>query len=435
MYMASTRPSARNDPELSRLLQIAGWLWLGYLAMLMLVNQILYQTVAPMLLYYLVNGCAALLFIAISYIHPLQRLLKGSFLPLMLLLIAVMPVVINHLRLFIRIRDSLSSPEWLALSQMPVLFLALVLTAWQYRFAGVAIFSGVTFLVELLMVIFVSPLLDFVSIRPPELPGVFSPTPFRAVDIFIVLAVVRTISFLVVGYFISQLMSRLRLQQESLARANTRLTHYSSTIESLTVSRERNRIAHELHDTLAHSLTAIAVQLEAVKAYWELDAGKARRLLDSSLASARSGTEETRRALKALRATPLEDLGLKLALQELAVSAARRASLDLELHLPEDIPFLSPDVEQVLYRIAQEAIENVVNHAQAHKLIVSLAGDENRITLTVADDGLGFDPVLAEKAGRYGLIGMRERAAIAGCGLKVESAPANGTRITLTMGA
>jgi signal transduction histidine kinase len=255
------------------------------------------------------------------------------------------------------------------------------------------------------------------------------------VDVFVFLALVRTVSFVVVGFFLSQLISRLHLQQKSLTDANARLTHYASTLESLTVSRERNRMAHELHDTLAHSLTALSVQLETVKAYWSVDSKKSRELLEQSLTATRSGLVETRRALKSLRATPLEELGLRLALRQLAESAATRGNLDLELALPETLPSLSPDVEQCIYRIAQEAIENALAHADAKHLTLSLSQTEQAITLSVQDDGAGFNPAQAEKAGHFGLLGMRERSVMVGGEFNVESGPGKGTTVTLKIGA
>ncbi len=429
-------PKSSTDPELQRLLRTAGWLWLGYLAALMLIDWIIYQAFQHMEFYYLVNGLAALVFLGLAYWSALERWLKKAYLPLALAWIVGLPLVMNSLMLSGFQSGPMFSPEGMALRQLPVLFVALVITAWQYGLAGVIVFSGLTVLLELFLVIFVSPLIVFVSVAPPpSTPHEFSPTSFRSVDMFIVLALVRTVSFMVVGTFFSQLINRLRLQQRSLADANARLTHYASTLESLTVSRERNRMAHELHDTLAHSLTALSVQLETVKAYWSVDNQKSRELLDQSLTATRSGLEETRRALKSLRATPLEEMGLRLALRQLAESAAKRGSLDLELALPDPLPYLSPDVEQCIYRIAQESIENALAHAGAKHLTVNLALESQSIMLTVRDDGKGFDPARAEKAGHFGLMGMRERAEIAGGTLSVDSNPGDGTTVTLTIGA
>jgi len=425
----------RSDPDLARLLRTAGWLWLGYLLALLLIDRLMFRALEPILVYYRINGCAALAFLGIAYWNGLRRGLGRLYLPLMLTLIAALPVVVNHLMAGSQPQGQFSSPEGMALRQLPVLFVALVITAWQYGLSGVVLFSGGTALLELLTVVLLAPLMAFVSGPRPLPPQGFTPTPFRTIDIFLFLTLVRTVSFVFVGLFISQLMGRLRAQQKSLTDTNARLTHYASTLESLAVSRERNRLAHELHDTLAHSLTAIAVQLETVKAYWSLDRKKARQQLDGALAATRSGAEETRRALKALRASPLEELGLGLALRQLAESAAQRGRLQLDLELPDPLPSLSPDVEQCLYRIAQESLENAVTHAGAKRLRLGLARSGPALTLTVRDDGAGFDLSGQLESDHFGLAGMRERARLSGGELAIESRPGRGTEVVLTIGA
>src|SRR4029078_5838718 len=107
--------------------------------------------------------------------------------------------------------------------------------------------------------------------------------------------------------------------------ANAKLVDYASTNEQLAVTRERNRVARDMHDTLAHTLSAVSVQLEAADSVWDSQPQQAHELLQKSLASARAGLGETRRAVRALRASPLDDLGLGLALRDLAESTADRA--------------------------------------------------------------------------------------------------------------
>jgi signal transduction histidine kinase len=190
-------------------------------------------------------------------------------------------------------------------------------------------------------------------------------------------------------------------------------------------------MARELHDTLAHTLSGLSVQLETVKAYLEVDPVTAQTLLDQSLAVTRSGLQETRRALKSLRASPLDDLGLALAISQLAHSAAERANLKLDLSLPEPLPALSPEVEQCLYRVTQEAVANVAHHANARHLSVTLTCEADQVMLLIKDDGRGFDVCQGEQAGHYGLAGMRERATLIGADLNIESQPGHGTRLQL----
>ena len=192
-------------------------------------------------------------------------------------------------------------------------------------------------------------------------------------------------------------------------------------------------MARELHDTLAHTLSGLAVQLETTKAYWDVDRVLARSSLESSIATAHSGLEETRRALRALRASPLDDLGLTAAVRTLAENAASRANLALDLSTDDEIPVLSPDVEQAIYRIAQEAVANVVAHAQAKRLTVRLSLAEGKVRLVVSDDGSGFDVDRSNKPSQFGLTGMKERAQLIGGDLNVLSKPGHGTTVELVV--
>lgn len=407
----------QNSPDNTRVLRTAAWMWLGYLAALAVVDAINYASAPkfPITTYYIGNALIALTFMLLSYWEEIRETLREFFMPLMLLLIAGAPIVLHHLFVPRFPPGPMSNLEGMALRQLPVLFIGLALTAWQYRLLAVIIFSFGTAALEMLTI------------------GLFTNIPQRAFTAFLIITTIRTVSFLVVGIFISQIMTRLREQGESLKQANTQLTHYASTLENLTVSRERNRMARELHDTLAHTLTGLSVTLETVKAYWDVDGDKARDLLDKSLETTRTGIEETRRALKSLRASPLEDMGLGLAIRKMAESTAARSKLDLELALPNPIPNLAPDVEQCIYRIAQEAVENVAHHANAQKVSVKLEPNGNNLRLTVQDDGLGFDPHNNARTGHFGLVGMKERAELSGGKLTIVSQKGQGAKVILVI--
>ena len=117
-----------------------------------------------------------------------------------------------------------------------------------------------------------------------------------------------------------------------------------------------------------------------------------------------------------------------LALSTLAESMALRSGVTLDLDVPQHVDQLAPDIEQCIYRVAQEALTNVARHAEARSLRVALTCDSGPLTLIVADDGRGFD--LASVGGaRYGLKGLRERAEMIGARLDVTSRPAQGTTI------
>ncbi len=242
----------------------------------------------------------------------------------------------------------------------------------------------------------------------------------------------RTFSLTLVGLGVGWLMKRQREQRQALAAANQKLAQYAATTEQLAVSQERNRLARDLHDTLAHSLSGVSVQLEAVQALWDVNADAARKMLDQATSNTRSGLTEARRALHALRAKPLEDVGLVLALSALAESVAARTGLKLDLDVQHHLDHLAPEVEQCIYRVAQEALTNVARHAGARSLRVALRRDNGPLTLTIDDDGRGFDPA-AVNGTHYGLKGLRERAEMIGASLEVGSRPEQGTTVRLEL--
>jgi signal transduction histidine kinase len=401
-----------------RVYRTGAWIWIGYLATMASLDMLIYATGPrePVIWYYLINAGPALVFMALSY-SPWMAARPRGLAPVMVLLASLAPILLNHI-LDLRLPPApLSNIEGMVLRQLPVLFIGLVLVAWRYNALAMLFYSAGTYALDL------------------ALMNLVVPHDWQRLNAFFYVATIRTISMIVAGVFVNQLIGLLRAQQEALSAANAHLMHHASALESLVVSRERNRLARELHDTLAHTLSGLAVQLETAKAYWGADPETTHALMVQSLATTRSGLDETRRALKALRASPLEDLGLRLALDELATGGAARAGLALSLALPPstEFPPLCPDVEQCIYRIAQEAIENVVKHARAQTLIVQLAVQDASLSLTIKDDGRGFDERESERLAHYGLTGMRERATLAGGSLSVESSVGHGTSVQLAL--
>jgi len=404
-----------------RLIRFAAVLWIGYLALLAVISQSFPGPQRMNPLYYLALGCIAVFCLILSYWNWIQERLTKAFIPLIIAIITILPVIFSNMisRLPLAVPGPLgprfTTPESLILVVFPFLFVALMLVAWQYKWQYVLlVILGIAGLHFGMIWSFTDPG------SPPFLGG-------------LTVTLIQTIIFLAVGFSISYLMSRLKEQQQSLAEANTRLTHHASTLEHLATSRERNRVARELHDTLAHTLSGLSVQLEAVKAYWDVDPQKARSTLEESLKEAHSGLGETRRALQALRASPLDDLGLSLAVRTMAEDTAARTNLALNLSVADKLPSLSPDVEQCIYRVAQEAVTNVAKHAKAKTLTVNLDSTEGRVTLTVHDDGVGFDIEKKDKANDYGLEGMQERAQLVGGELTVTSKPGEGTTVKLVV--
>ncbi|MBP7947745.1 MAG: sensor histidine kinase [Verrucomicrobia bacterium] len=199
-------------------------------------------------------------------------------------------------------------------------------------------------------------------------------------------------------------------------------------MEQLAASRERNRLARELHDTLAHTLSALAVQLEGASTLLDTEPETARTMIQQSTGIARNGLTEVRRAIQALRATPLEHLGLALALRGAAEAIAEQTGAELSLDLDTGL-VLNPEVEQTIFRIAEEALNNIARHASASRIEVRLSRDTaGAVTLSLGDNGRGFDPSTA-RAGHFGLRGIQERVDGLGGTLVLTSQPGSGTNI------
>jgi two-component system sensor histidine kinase UhpB len=155
-------------------------------------------------------------------------------------------------------------------------------------------------------------------------------------------------------------------------------------------------------------------------------------MLEGMLETTRKGLDETRRSLKALRAAPLEEMGLSLAVRALAEDFAVRHNMSLELDVAEEFNSISPEIEHGFYRVAQEALENAAQHAGAQQIKVKLEKDNGRLTLIVRDDGRGFEADQAASENKLGLQGMYERAEVIGAQLEVISEMDEGTMVRLS---
>lgn len=351
------------------------------------------------------------------FIPALPKLLGRAYLPIAFglatvgtLLATIIPIAFNQ-------PDLPPEPvaQLLTFGRVFVVWTVLVvLIAWQYRLRTVLLYTAGLGVLNMGILALFFGVLPLIAVET------------AALSLFIALA------FSIIGYLVHHLSTAERKQRQALAAANQQIAQYATTLEELTISRERNRMARELHDTLAHTLSGLSVQLETARAYWDVNEETAKQLLDQSLTATRSGLQETRRALQSLRSAPLEDLGLVLALEELGKTAVSRAGLTLNLNLPTHAPKLPPTVEQSIYRIAQEAVNNVIKHATAQTLTLTL--QVNRETkLVVADDGVGFAAENVSEEGHYGLIGLRERAVLVNGTLDIASQPQQGTTITFLL--
>ena len=241
-------------------------------------------------------------------------------------------------------------------------------------------------------------------------------------------ALLRIALLYLVPLIVSVLARRERQQHAQLEAAHQRLRRHAATVEQLAVSRERNRLARELHDTLAHSLAALSVQLEALRTLMAHEPAAAQDALNDVTTLARNGLKESRQAIQALRTDPLKTLGLVGALRGMLQAFQARTGVQADLSVAGQEPDMMDEEAQALFRIAEEALTNVERHAAAQQVAVRLAFGNDRIDLVIQDDGIGFDPAAVDPD-RYGLTGIRERAAMIGATLKVHSRPGGGTRI------
>ncbi|MBI4498457.1 MAG: hypothetical protein HY689_11225 [Chloroflexi bacterium] len=197
---------------------------------------------------------------------------------------------------------------------------------------------------------------------------------------------------------------------------------------------ERRRVSRELHDGAAQYLATLLVVMDGlqerlVRAGWTDDP-----LVVQAAEQARSALQEIRRLILDLRPAALDDLGLVPALRWYAESRCSRVGLPFTFTVIGRERRLDPALETALFRIAQEAITNVLKHAAARQVGIVLAFDAERLRISVEDDGRGFDPAaLAGGAEGAGLDGMRERAALVGGSLEIHSGPGAGTRVTATV--
>ncbi len=197
---------------------------------------------------------------------------------------------------------------------------------------------------------------------------------------------------------------------------------------------ERNRLAREIHDTLAQGLSATSLQLESAEALLEsgADAERAREPLGRALFLTRSNLEEVRRSVLDLRAAPLEGRSLSEALKVLVDRWETETGTATRYKAVNPAHPLPPRVEAALYRVCQEALTNTGRHAGAGRVTVRLTITPDQARLTVEDDGAGFDASYRDED-RHGLVGMRERVEMLGGDLRIASNPGAGTRLAATV--
>lgn len=232
----------------------------------------------------------------------------------------------------------------------------------------------------------------------------------------------------------------MRLPPDGGGREVVDLTHaFNEMLERLEIERrqsgrraiqaqehERRRIALELHDEVGQLLTGVVLGLDGLSRSVQPDVRPRVVELQDMV---RAGADQVREIARGLRPESLEELGLRSALVGLTSTVSKQGKIDVTRRISTDLPTLSADVELVVYRIAQESLTNVLRHAGARHIDVTLQQDGDELELRVADDGCGLDLRRADP-GR-GIGGMLERALYVGGRLEIEPRAGSGTIVTL----
>jgi signal transduction histidine kinase len=382
-------------------------------------------SVSPPLLFAIKLNTDGWFFIGLAYfavfvylfIPPLERALGRFYLPIAILSTIIIPIFSLSWQPYL-----LDGPymELLLSSSYTIsilLMFPLIITAWQYNFRMVIIFF--------LTLGGIDPLIYLIIGRPSEqsaMAGIYS-------------SLVRMVSFMAIGFVISELMKNQRSKQREISEVNRKLKQHAHYAQELSATRERNRLAHELHDVLAHTLSSLAVQLEAIKATASQSDARTQHMLDRALENAREGLKETRRTVKNLRAEPLEEVGFQQALNDLCRDAEYRGGFTIDINYTPHLDAVDFSYEHNIYRIIQEALENIIAHAEATRVSMELKGNETGpMQVIISDNGRGFDPQKTDTSRHFGIATMEERSAAIGGAFQMISAPGEGCTVRVTIG-
>jgi len=233
---------------------------------------------------------------------------------------------------------------------------------------------------------------------------------------------------------IHQLQNELQEMARKVQSAQAGLRDYIGAITSAQ-EEERHRLARELHDDTIQAVIALKQRVQLIKK--AVKDKKAHQSLDELESLSEQTIENLRRLTRALRPIYLEDLGLATALEMLARETGDNNPIFVSFQKSGQERRLAGEVELVLYRIAQEALNNVVRHANAKTVVLHITYEDKEIRLEVSDDGVGFQipnsPTDFAPSGHFGLLGMHERAELIGARLKIESALGGGTSLTVRL--
>jgi len=254
--------------------------------------------------------------------------------------------------------------------------------------------------------------------------------------------ILRAIAAVVIAVFVIRFLRSFdvetqrqidELQQARLEEAQHREALRGDMLRRVVAAQEaeRQRIARELHDETGQSLTAIGLGLRGAATAIHQDTEKANHTLRQLENLVASSLNELRHIIADLRPSHLDDLGLAATLRWYAAEVENRTGLKTRVETSGEVVPLPSEMITTLFRVAQEALSNVVRHAAASQAIIRLCYCEEGVRIEVQDDGQGFNPNSVDRSNRspFGLIGMRERASLLGGAVEIDSEPGKGTKV------
>lgn len=228
---------------------------------------------------------------------------------------------------------------------------------------------------------------------------------------------------------VEEFTARLNLELENRIANQVTLARLSQESKQAAIMAERNRMARDIHDTLAQGFTGIIAQLQAAKGATEITQALAH--IERAEDLARSSLGEARRSVMALRPRSLQEASLGLALEKMIKTVAHDSGLNAEFTIEGEQRPISPDWEEGLLRVTQESLTNTIKHAHAQNFRATLSFEAQQIQLKLADDGCGFNPKTEHEG--FGLIGMKERVDQMGGEFVICPRPGRGTETLITL--
>lgn len=207
---------------------------------------------------------------------------------------------------------------------------------------------------------------------------------------------------------------RILALNNELKKANTKLEEYANESARMAETRERNRLAREIHDTLGHSLTGIITGIEACIMLMDIAPDATKEQLRAIADVARTGINDVRHSVKALHADALESMDIEEALQKLIDSTTRSTGVEILLNITTDLSHFNQDEGDVIYRVVQESITNAIRHGKATRIDISISRVDGDLHILITDNGAGCDNV--EQG--FGLHHMKERLDMLGGSLE-----------------